>query len=185
MLIFIITWSVWLLSELTLTGMMRSKSSDSKKLDKNSELLIWGTILVSITAGVMFMKSVPLQISRSGVVSYAGLIVIILGIIVRISSVVTLRKFFTTNLAVRSDHRLVQSGFYRYLRHPSYSGSLLSFTGLGLSFNNWLSLAVIFILVFLAFSYRIRVEEKLLIGKFGSEYENYMNKTWRLIPFIY
>ena len=74
---------------------------------------------------------------------------------------------------------------YRFVRHPAYTGSLLSFLGLGLAFNNWLSLGLIFIPVLAAFLYRIKVEEKVLRGAFGRDYESYSAETARLIPWIF
>jgi protein-S-isoprenylcysteine O-methyltransferase Ste14 len=61
----------------------------------------------------------------------------------------------------------------------------MSFLGLGLSLNNWISLAVIFIPISFTFLYRIGVEEKLLIHKFGIAYTVYKKTTKRLIPGIY
>jgi protein-S-isoprenylcysteine O-methyltransferase Ste14 len=71
------------------------------------------------------------------------------------------------------------------MRHPAYSGSLLSFVGLGIFWCNWLSFLVIFLPIFAAFSYRINVEEKALIKNFGEEYINYSKETKKLLPKIY
>jgi protein-S-isoprenylcysteine O-methyltransferase Ste14 len=61
----------------------------------------------------------------------------------------------------------------------------LSFLGYGLSLNDWISLFVIVLPITLAFLYRIRIEEKLLVQQFGEDYSGYMKKTYRLIPGIY
>jgi protein-S-isoprenylcysteine O-methyltransferase Ste14 len=79
----------------------------------------------------------------------------------------------------------MQSGFYKHLRHPSYTGALLSFAGLGLSMNNWLSLILIFIPVLFAFIHRMNIEEKVLTGQFGKQYSDYIGKTNRIVPFVY
>jgi protein-S-isoprenylcysteine O-methyltransferase Ste14 len=96
-----------------------------------------------------------------------------------------LGRFFTVNVTIRDDHKLIQSGFYKYLRHPSYTGSLLSFLGFGLSLDNWLSLAIIFLPTLFAFIYRMKVEENVLSEQFGEQYQDYILKTKRIIPFIY
>jgi protein-S-isoprenylcysteine O-methyltransferase Ste14 len=119
------------------------------------------------------------------VIGYLGLLTIVSGMILRFFSIRTLGKFFTVNLGTESDHKLVKKGLYSYIRHPSYTGSLMSFLGMGLSLNNWYSLFVIFIPVFVTFMYRINVEEKLLLDQFGTEYQEYTDHTKRLIPFIY
>ena len=62
-----------------------------------------------------------------------GLLVV--GIIIRWSAIYTLGKYFTGTVMIKDDHRLVQNGLYRYLRHPAYAGALLAHLGLGLSFS--------------------------------------------------
>nr|WP_312902037.1 isoprenylcysteine carboxylmethyltransferase family protein [Chryseobacterium taichungense] len=71
------------------------------------------------------------------------------------------------------------------IRHPSYAFSLVTSLGLGLYLNNWLSLLLAFIIPFIAFSYRITIEERTLIEQFGDEYLEYRKKTKKLIPFVY
>ncbi|WP_091394853.1 methyltransferase family protein [Flavobacterium noncentrifugens] len=60
------------------------------------------------------------------------------------------------------NHKLKTDGFYKFLRHPSYFASLVSFVGFGISLNNWIALAIITTAIFTAFAYRIQVEEKVL-----------------------
>jgi protein-S-isoprenylcysteine O-methyltransferase Ste14 len=105
--------------------------------------------------------------------------------IIRFIAIYSLGRFFTVDLTIKDNHKIKKDGLYRLLRHPSYSGSLLSFLGYGLSLNDWISLIVIFIPVTIAFLYRIRIEEKLLTDQFGNDYIDYMKKTNCLIPFIY
>ena len=94
-------------------------------------------------------------------------------------------RFFTVDVTIREGHQLKTDGFFRYVRHPSYLASLVTFFGFGLSLNNWFSLAVVFVPVFIAFLIRIKVEEKVLVKQFGAEYLDYSNKTQRIIPFVY
>ena len=110
---------------------------------------------------------------------------IYVGIVIRIIAIVSLGQFFTVDVTIRVDHRLKKDGIYKYLRHPSYSGSLLSFIGLGLTMNNWISLLLISFSIIIAFIFRINVEEKVLIEQFGSEYIEYKKVTRGLIPFIF
>jgi protein-S-isoprenylcysteine O-methyltransferase Ste14 len=185
MKIFTIIWICWFLSEILLNRLFRSKMKNSKELDRNSLRLIWITIIVSISLGVFIEIHSPAPIARSNYIRYLGLLVIICGMIIRFSAIRTLGKFFTVDLAINKEHRLIRNGLYKYVRHPSYTGSLLSFLGLGLSLNNWISLVVIFIPVLLSFIYRINIEEKLLLANIGLKYEDYMKQTKRLIPWIY
>ena len=185
MYIFIIIWASWLVSEILLSKLLRSKQPTSKELDSNSLLLMWITIGISISIGVIVMIFVPVHISKSHLVGYFGLFLIVCGAIVRFAAIKALGNLFTVNLAIHEDQHIVKTGLYRFVRHPSYTGSLLSFVGLGVSFNNLISLLVIFIPIFFSFIYRIKVEERLMLQKFGSEYSDYQKTTKRLIPFIY
>jgi len=76
-------------------------------------------------------------------------------------------------------------GIYKTVRHPSYSGAILTFIGFGLSLNSWASLITIGVLVIAAFLYRIHIEERMLLSQFGEDYHTYMLKTYRLVPWIY
>jgi protein-S-isoprenylcysteine O-methyltransferase Ste14 len=183
--IFEITWICWFLSEILLNRLLHSKSINSKNWDKSSLRLIWITIIVSISLGITSKINLLCPIIKSEFLPYIGLLLIITGIIIRFISIRTLGKFFTVDLAINNDHKLITKGLYKTIRHPSYAGSLLSFLGLGLSFNNWVSLAVIFLRVLTAFITRINIEEKLMLEQEGLEYDNYKKHTKRLVPMIY
>lgn len=175
----------WILSEILLNRLWRSGNSDKKSSDKNSLLLIWVTILISVTVGVFISKLIALPILSNVGLEFIGLAMIILGIIFRLVAVKQLGKFFTVDVTIRKNHQLLQTGLYKVLRHPSYTGSLLSFFGFGLSLNNWLSLAVVFLPTLFAMVHRINIEEKVLTEQFGKQYLDYIFKTKRLIPFVY
>jgi protein-S-isoprenylcysteine O-methyltransferase Ste14 len=185
MVIFIIIWASWLISEIILSRFFRARSTNTKGWDKSSLTIMWVTICISIYLGVIMMRFTHFAISRSYLIAYLGLILIISGIAIRIAAIRTLGSFFTVNLAIHNDHQLITNGLYKSIRHPSYTGSLLSFIGLGVTFNNWLSLAVIVIPIIVSFIYRINVEEQLMLKQFGSEYIAYKKNTKRLIPLIY
>jgi protein-S-isoprenylcysteine O-methyltransferase Ste14 len=164
---------------------VRSKTSQSKELDKNSLNLIWAAIITSMTSGILVAIYCVAPIMNNSLWLYLGSAFILAGMIIRFIAIRTLGKFFTVDLAIHRDQNLIETGFYKYIRHPSYSGSLLSFAGFGLSLNNWMSLIIIFVPIFITFIYRINIEEKLLLKQFGSAYENYKKRTKRLIPMIY
>lgn len=180
-----IIWICWLVSEILLNGLFRSEKKVTKNYDKNSLRLIWFTIIISVTLGVLIKSNLKFPVAGTIWLRYFGLVVIVIGMIVRLVSIKTLGKFFTVNLSIHQSHRLIIKGLYRYIRHPSYSGSLLSFLGFALSLNNWISLIIIFPPVLFAFIHRINIEEKILIDQIGLEYIEYMKKTKRLIPMIY
>ena len=184
-ILFYTTYFLWILSEILLNRLIRSGKSDKQAADKNTELYLWLSIIISVTIGVYTSFNLLFPICFNEQFRLIGIIVIIIGIIIRLISIKQLGRFFTVDVTIRKDHQLMQSGFYKYLRHPSYTGSLLSFVGFGLSLNNWVSLAIVFIPMLFAFIYRMNIEEKVLTEQFGKQYQDYISKTKRLIPFVY
>jgi protein-S-isoprenylcysteine O-methyltransferase Ste14 len=180
-----IAWLVLILTEILLNRMLRSKKTDKQNEDKNSTSMIWVTIIVAVTLAVLISKTIYLPIYSNSSFQYAGVIVIFIGIIIRLFAVFTLGQFFTVDVTIRQDHKLKKDGLYKYLRHPSYFASLVSFTGLGWTLNNWLSLLLIVVAILIVFISRIKIEERLLIKHFGSEYIEYKKTTNGLIPLIY
>ena len=117
------------------------------------------------------------------VVSALGIILALAGIALRWWAVLSLGRFFTTRVMTRPGQTVVQAGPYRFIRHPSYTGMMLTVLGLLLSSANWISLACI-VIALPGMAYRIRVEEGALLGALGDSYRQYMRRTKRLIPFV-
>ena len=95
------------------------------------------------------------------------------GIVLRQWAILVLGRFFSTTVRVISGHRIVTNGPYRVIRHPSYTGSLLTLIGLGLASRTWAGTLVIVALFGLAYNYRIGVEESALKAELGQEYIEY------------
>jgi protein-S-isoprenylcysteine O-methyltransferase Ste14 len=183
--IVIIVSIFWIGSEIILTRTKRSQPGDTG-FDKSSLRILWLTILVTINLGIILgFQRIGYFGNGSRIFPIAGLIFIVSGLIVRWLAILTLKHQFTVDVFIAKDHRIIREGIYRYVRHPTYAGSLLSFFGLGLFFANYISMLVIFIPVCAAFLYRIHVEEKALIDYFGDEYISYCASTKRLIPGIF
>jgi protein-S-isoprenylcysteine O-methyltransferase Ste14 len=118
-------------------------------------------------------------------VRYLGLIVTVIGGFIRVATVFELGPRFTIFVAVQPDHRLKTDGFYRFVRHPSYFGALLSMVGWALVFRSIAGLLLIGVMLILIIA-RIRAEEDFLVRKFGDQYCAYQQQTpWRLLPLIY
>jgi len=184
-LIVIIVSLVWIISEIVLARLKHSGSTSSK-LDKSSLRLLWSTIVLGIVAGnVLAIYRVGTIHTGAVYIAFSGLALIVVGLVLRWIAILTLWKYFTVDVSIVNEHKLVNTGLYKFVRHPAYTGSLLSFLGLGLAFSNWLSLLVIFVPVAAAFVHRINVEERVLGSFFGDQYVRYSATTKRLIPKIY
>lgn len=114
-----------------------------------------------------------------------GIALMVAGVTFRWYAVHVLGKYFSMQLAIQPGQTVVETGPYHLIRHPSYSGALLTMFGLGLAFTNWLSLLGIMLAGFIGYSYRVMVEERTLVTALGGPYREYMQRTKRFIPFIY
>ena len=178
--------AILLASEVALAVAKRSKASLGSAKDRLTLPLLWVVIGLSITAGLYLRSLFPEAVFVHRRAWYlAGLIIFVIGLVVRWVSIFHLGRFFTVNVAIAQDHQLITTGPYRYVRHPSYTGTLLLFLGFGLCTLNYLSLAAIFLPIAAAFLWRMHVEEAALQEAFGERYLEYSSRTRRLIPFIY
>ena len=176
---------IWIFSEVILSLRMKSKNH-RHNYDKSSLKILWITIALSITFGILLGNSnFALSHYNTDLILYAGIFLICLGLIIRWISILKLKKSFTVDVSISEDQKIIQSGLYKYIRHPAYSGSLLSFLGLAIVFNNWFTLFIIFIPILISFLNRIQVEEKVLSQAFGSQYTDYIKRSWRLIPKVF
>lgn len=115
---------------------------------------------------------------------YAGVALLAVGGVLRIWPMFVLGRRFSGLVAIQPGHELVTTGPYRYVRHPSYLGMMLGFAGWALVFRSGVGLlAAVLGLVLL--EQRIAAEEALLSSQFGSPYEEYRRRTWRLVPGLY
>lgn len=176
---------VFMVSELCLAIFKRA-STGSRGADRGSLRMLWLVILASVSTAVWLSVRLPVlrfDSPNSGV--FFGVSLFVSGLAIRWYSIVYLGRFFTVDVAIASDHRLIDSGPYRFVRHPSYTGALMAFLGLGLCLCNWGSVAVIVLPAFFAFSRRIRIEEEVLTAGLGDAYREYRRRTRALIPAVY
>ncbi len=111
-----------------------------------------------------------------------GLAVTYAGVGLRYWAILTLGRFFHFVIAIQDGHRVVTSGPYRFVRHPSYTGLMMVQFGIGIALANSLSLVLCLTVPMLGLIPRIRREESTLLGELGAEYAEYAAKTKRLIP---
>ena len=115
----------------------------------------------------------------------AGLAVFAAGLAVRVWAIRALGRFFIYTVRVGEDHRVVDTGPYRLIRHPSYTGLLMAALGVGIALDNWLSVAACLLPALTGFTIRLLSEERTLAAELGEPYRAYMTRTKRLIPGVW
>lgn len=183
--LFLIVFVVWIGCEITLSSVMREKRSAEMGSDRNTLRIIWIVTVLAVLVAAMVARFSNFSISSVYEFGYIGILIMVTGIVLRVLAIVSLGRMFTYNISIRDGHELITSGLYRFVRHPSYTGMLITFAGYGLALNNWLSLAIAFLPVFSVMKKRIAVEEAVLLEQFGDEYAAYVKRSRRLIPWVY
>jgi protein-S-isoprenylcysteine O-methyltransferase len=174
------------LSEVGLGLKKRARAEDSRGEDRGSLRLLWIVIVSSVASAFAAAQVLPSAgMGAVPMLRFLGIAVFAAGLAIRWYSIVHLGRFFTVNVAIASDHRLIDTGPYRYVRHPSYTGALMAFLGLAMCLANWASLRLMMIPVLAVFLWRMHVEEAALLQAFGARYRDYKNRTKRLIPAVY
>jgi protein-S-isoprenylcysteine O-methyltransferase Ste14 len=145
-------------------------------------------VLGSIAAGLVLafrLEHVDATVIDGWVPVIAGVAILLAGAAFRIWAIVVLGRFFTVTVTIQPDHRIVEDGPYRRLRHPSYTGLLAALAGFGLALGNWLSLLALVVLPLAGVLLRIRAEEAALVRALGDGYRAYEARTDRLIPGVW
>jgi protein-S-isoprenylcysteine O-methyltransferase Ste14 len=168
-----------------LSGLLGFRPASGVKEDKKQRRVVWtmiGFVFLYISCAVLCEK---LKITVTyGFVRDIGLVLVAVGGILRIWSIAVLGHFHSAYVALMEEHKLIQSGPYRSIRNPSYLGMLIVMAGIPLVYGTWFPLLAI-PGAFIVMKWRMNDEEAFLAEHFGEEYENYCQKTVRLIPFIY
>lgn len=118
-------------------------------------------------------------------VFWLGIAMMLTGFVFRHYAIHVLGKFFTHTVATRPGQYVVDTGPYRLIRHPSYSGSLLTFVGLGLAMTNWASAVALLLGACVGYAWRVHVEEQALCFDLGQPYRDYMQRTKRFVPYVW
>ena len=178
---------IWRVMEAIVDIRTRSRlRAGARRQDRGSRVVLIGVLMLGILAGILLASKDPATAITSArlFLFWLGILLIYAGIALRLYAIHVLGAFFTTVVAVAPEQTVIETGPYRLIRHPSYTGFLITLLGFGLCLTNWLSLLVIMTCALIGFSYRIRVEEQVLQEQLGERYQEYMQRTKRLIPFV-
>jgi len=151
-----------------------------KLMDKYSFELIFLAFVITIILCFFYYNTLP-----TVALIHWGSGMIILGIIIRILGKRDLGKQFSWKVKIVKRHKLVTTGIYKHIRHPLYFGLFISWLGFAFVMRSLQGILAAIFLLLPSLYYRIYVEEKALLEKFGKQYAEYKKRTIGLIPFLY
>jgi protein-S-isoprenylcysteine O-methyltransferase Ste14 len=154
------------------------------KGNKGSNILIGCAFMWMILIPTI-IYSIYGNVKEPGKYLWTGVLIGLLGVYIRRSAIVWLGRYYSRNVGIQGEHQLIQTGWYRFIRHPGYLGTFLTFMGFAISMGMWVSVIINVVIFFIAYSYRIHIEEKTMTTEFGEQYDIYKKRTWRMIPFLY
>ncbi|HKF48593.1 MAG TPA: isoprenylcysteine carboxylmethyltransferase family protein [Terracidiphilus sp.] len=174
----LVCWIVWCLAFVK----PRREAAGQKKAER-APASRWGIACVFIAFFLVWVGIRPAGYHQPAAESIASMILGPLSVVLVWASAHRLGKQWRFEAAVSEDHELIQTGAYRWLRHPIYASMLGMFLTTGLAWS-WWPMAVIGVAFFIAGTeIRIAAEERLLTKHFPS-YAEYRERAWAYIPFI-
>jgi protein-S-isoprenylcysteine O-methyltransferase Ste14 len=177
--LFFASFGPWVAWELALQ--IRTKEGEDRTRRAEFYGTTLGLILAFPAAGVHDRLPGPGWVAVG-----VGLVLLWAGWLYRAWAVRTLGRFFRVTVVVDEDQRVVDTGPYRMLRHPSYTGMLVTLVGVGTALDSWLSIAAAFLPGLIAILRRIGEEEGVLLRELGEPYRDYARRTrHRLLPGVW
>jgi len=177
---------LWFVLETIASSTKRSRDSSNAR-DRGSfrliMLLLWLSLGLDFALSFLLPQATIMWQRTS--LFFIGIGLMLAGLALRFYAMSVLGRFFTYDVAVHSGQTVIEVGPYRFIRHPSYTGALITLVGVGLALGNWAGLLVLLACMGAAYAYRISVEEAALVAALGEPYIVYMRRTRRLVPFLF
>jgi len=173
----------------------RARSSRAGAADRGSTLVLSLAALVPVLGLVLALKKnspgiaalLPPWFNSAALpgmpaIAWTGVAAGACGLTLRLWAVLTLRERYSKTLPIQEKHSVERCGPYRWVRHPGYLGSLLTLNGIALASGNWAVLLASLIATVAAYTYRIRIEDKMLVAALGNSYVEYQRRVRPLLP---
>jgi protein-S-isoprenylcysteine O-methyltransferase Ste14 len=180
------TYALWIVLE-TIGSRTKRSGDPSKARDRGSfrliMLLLW--LALGLDFALSFLLPQATILWKRTSLFFIGITLMLAGMAFRFYAMSVLGRFFTYDVAIHAGQTVIEVGPYRYIRHPSYTGALITLLGLGLALGNWAGLVALLTCMGAAYTYRISVEEAALVTALGEPYTQYMRRTRRLVPFLF
>jgi protein-S-isoprenylcysteine O-methyltransferase Ste14 len=160
--------------------------SSGEKEDRGNRWVLAAFSLIALASALVppYTDRMGLWTMDGDTTRWIGVVLYALGGVLRMWPVFVLGFRFSGLVAIQPGHTLETRGIYSVVRNPSYLGMIVLMLGWGLAFRGWSGVAIALLLL-VPLSARIRAEERLLRERFGAEYDAYLTRTWRLVPWVY
>jgi protein-S-isoprenylcysteine O-methyltransferase Ste14 len=184
--VFVALIAIWVVGELR--ARIRSRGNQRGASEEWGSLVaVVLTIYVGLFGGIMAATKV-----ESAAIDFAhwpifiaGALLTAAGIAFRQWAIYVLGAYFTVDVRVSADQPVVDSGPYRHVAHPAYTGMVMVFVGIGLMLGNWLSLAFLTLVPAVGLVIRIKVEERAMLAGIGEPYRRFLAGRARLVPGVW
>lgn len=152
--------------------------------DKSFWMILPGMLAIFFAPPLEYMY-LPMFLPHTGWMQLIGLAFILAGGLLRLWARSSIKGQYSGRIQVTTKYQLIESGPYRYIRHPGYAGYFFVALGICLGYSSLIGLIAIAILMLPGFAYRMNLEEKLLAESFGDAYQAYARRTKRILPGVW
>lgn len=173
---------IWVIIEYRI--IMKQDRRPKKKDRKAIALFAFLIVLFSLSSIIMFESNLGHLEVEYHYFLWVGILIIIVGNIIRQYSMHIMGSSYVATLQVQDKPKLIKAGPFKLVRHPCYTGFMVSLWGLGIASLNWLFLLLIMLFSLIVFLIQIRIEERELEAFFGEEYKEYKKITKKILPYI-
>lgn len=178
---------IFLVSALLYQMMVEHKVDEAGKSEKGKVHFVWTHRLINFTyLGVIILPVIEYFLVKRRInpgISLAGVIMVVSGICGRNYSIKFLGRYWSGDIEIKKEHRVIKEGPYAYVRHPAYLSMIMNGIGLCLIPNSYYSLLLAFFCYIPALLLRIYLEETVFVRELGEEYLDYKKEVYALLPF--
>jgi protein-S-isoprenylcysteine O-methyltransferase Ste14 len=144
----------------------------------------WGIFLVMVSFALIWMYVRPAGFQKSWPALVASMVLGPPSVALAWMATRHLGKLWRYEAALSEDHQLIQTGPYRWLRHPIYTSMLGMLLATGAAWT-WWPMFLGAIAAFLAGTeIRVRTEDRLLAERFGKNFSNYRSRVRAYLPLV-
>lgn len=186
-LIFMFGWaSMWAIRFPFIRQSLKTEGTEYPSLGRDK--LLVGILLLGTTVIPLLYIFTPwldfADYTLPPLVSMFCVSILILALVILRRAHVDLGRSYSQDLEIKEGHKLVTRGIYQYIRHPMYAaGFIMSISQIGL-LQNWIAGISGVIVLIPFYMLRVPIEEEMMLENFGKDYESYINRINRLLPFL-